>query len=116
MNQDEFDKKCKEPVDLSMARSALTRLINRTAVIRIPMNPNDDDVLIYRLMNEVKKHRENVKSTKGEVYVVQGRSGIVFSATSNYEEALKVMNSLNEIESDRARMGHWENNKLVLQE
>jgi len=56
------------------------------------------------------------KPDKQTIYVVQGRSGIVFSATNDYKEALKVMNSLNEIESDRARMGHWENNKHVFQE
>jgi hypothetical protein len=50
------------------------------------------------------------------IYVVQGRSGIVFSATSNYEEALNVMNNLNEMEYGRARMEHWENNRVVLRE
>ncbi|KAF6630597.1 hypothetical protein H6F38_14315 [Paenibacillus sp. EKM208P] len=59
---------------------------------------------------------ETEKTNPQTIYVVQGRSGIVFSATSNYEEALKVKNSLNEIESDRAKMSYWENNKIVLQD
>ena len=56
------------------------------------------------------------KSEEDVVYVVQGRSGIVFSATSNYEKALSVKNDLNASEHDRGRMGHWENNRHVLQE
>ncbi|MBE7896145.1 hypothetical protein G7L40_20420 [Paenibacillus polymyxa] len=59
---------------------------------------------------------ENVKPIKNEVYVVKGRSGIVFSATINYEEALKAKDALNEIESDRGIIEHWENNRCVVRD
>jgi|GEM_PF-4322259 len=115
MTQEEFDKKCKEPVDLDKVHEALKRFIDKRGRMSVPVNPDDDDMLICRLMIEVEKHRK-IEKSKEEVYVVQGRSGIVFSATNNYEEALRVKDGLNEIESDRGRMNHWENNKCVLQD
>lgn len=115
MTQEEFDNKYNEPVDLNKVHEALKRFINKQGRMSVPVNPEDDDMLICRLMNEVEKLREKIKS-KEEVYVVQGRSGIVFSATTNYEEAAKVKNSLNEIESDRGKMSYWKNNKCVLQD
>ncbi|MGV6935899.1 hypothetical protein ACWA2B_10330 [Paenibacillus sp. CMM36] len=83
----------------------------------IPLN----DVSTYQLAKYIIEGYEypkiNEDSNKQQtIYVVQGRSGIVFSATSNYEEALRVKDCLNEIESDRAIMGHWVNNKHIFQE
>lgn len=114
MTQEEFDSQYNEPVDIDEVHKALKRFINKQGRMSVPANPDDDDMLICRLMAEVEKHRENAKSTKDDVYVVRGRSGIVFSATTNYKEALKVKD--NEIERDRGKMSYWENNKCVLQD
>lgn len=48
------------------------------------------------------------------IYVVQGRSGIVFMATDDYSKAKAIKDSLNEMEGDRGRMSYWENGKCIL--
>ncbi|GAB6989546.1 hypothetical protein [Paenibacillus pini] len=116
MTQEEFEKQYEEPVDLDGVHEALKRFINGRGKMSIPASPDDDDMLICRLMNELKKYREFRKPETQTIHVVQGRSGIVFSATTNYDQAAEVKDSLNEIESDRARMSYWENNKIVLQD
>ncbi|MEK4006464.1 hypothetical protein [Paenibacillus sp. FSL H3-0333] len=115
MNLDDFHNKYNEPVDLDKVHEALKRFINKQGRMSVLVNPDDDDMLICRLMAEVERQREKTKS-KEEIYVVQGRSGIVFSATTNYDEAVKVKDGLNEIESDRGIMSYWENNKCVLRD
>lgn len=50
------------------------------------------------------------------IYVVQGRSGIVFLATMKYDKAKELQNSLNSIESDRGYITHWINDKLIFKE
>lgn len=114
MTQDEFNKKYNEPVDLVEAHAALNRFINGKGILRIPASPDDDDMLISRALTELKNMR--AKYMKDEVYIVQGKSGIVFSATTDYEKALSVKNDLNASEHDKGKMGHWENNKHLFQE
>lgn len=50
------------------------------------------------------------------IYIVQGRSGIVFIATSNYEKAKEVKDGLNSIESDRGLLSTWINGKHIFNE
>jgi len=50
---------------------------------------------------------------KETIHVVQGRSGLVFIATSNYEKAKEVKDSLNSLERDRCVLSTWIDGKNV---
>ncbi|MFI2856897.1 hypothetical protein ACH6EH_07125 [Paenibacillus sp. JSM ZJ436] len=58
MNQEEFNEQYKQPVDLDEVHAALQRFINGKGRLCVPARPDDDDMLICRLMYEVKKYRK----------------------------------------------------------
>ncbi|KAA9007282.1 hypothetical protein F4V43_02000 [Paenibacillus spiritus] len=73
MTQEEFDKGYKEPVDLDEVHAALKRFINGKARLSIPASPDDDDMLVSRLMDEVKRYRElgEIKNIRENNNVIQ---------------------------------------------
>ena len=48
----------RDPVDISECREALSRLIHHKTRMSIPAQPNDDDILIGRALNELEKARK----------------------------------------------------------
>jgi hypothetical protein len=63
LNQEEFWRKCKEPVDIDEAHEALKRFIDHKGKLHIPARPNDDDMLLSRSLRELKELREKIKYT-----------------------------------------------------
>lgn len=63
MEYEEFKKICDQPVDLEAAHEALKRFIHKEGVVCVPANPNDDDMLLCRVLDELKKYREVNKHT-----------------------------------------------------
>lgn len=58
MNQEKFEKECKEPVDLDACYEALQKLIDGKHRMHIPARPDDEDMLISRALRELKESRE----------------------------------------------------------
>lgn len=57
MNQEEFERQCKEPVDINECHKALQKFIDRTFSLSVPARPDDPDMLICRAFNELVKLR-----------------------------------------------------------
>lgn len=54
---EEFQLKCKEPVDTEKAMAALGRFIKREATLPVPATPQDDDIIISRALSELDELR-----------------------------------------------------------
>lgn len=70
MNQEEFDIKCKEPINILAAHSALIRFTDSREKIYIPAMPEDDDMIISRALNELQEARillAKIKATGSEL-------------------------------------------------
>ncbi|MNK84469.1 hypothetical protein D3C87_1043180 [compost metagenome] len=61
MTFEEFQTKCKEPVDTEKAMAALQRFVRREATLPVPATPEDDDILISRALSELEELREKIK-------------------------------------------------------
>lgn len=59
MTYEHFQELCKEPVDVSLCKEALSRLLDHKCRMSVPVQLNDDDVLIMRAINELERIRGN---------------------------------------------------------
>jgi hypothetical protein len=72
LNQEEFNKIYKEPVDLNEAHEALSRFIDGKQILQIPARPNDDDMLLSRALMELKELRKEINGYKLHHSLVYG--------------------------------------------
>ncbi|MBE7897168.1 hypothetical protein G7L40_00390 [Paenibacillus polymyxa] len=61
MTNEEFLRKCDEPVDIEKVERAIENLIHGKPRFSIPVQPDDDDVLVNRALQELKRLKSKVK-------------------------------------------------------
>lgn len=93
MTQEEFDKKCKEPINILAAHSALSRFIDGRGKLHIPVRPEDDDMLISRALNELHEARillAQIKATGAELVLqYENIYGLETDLSKEFSQLLK---------------------------
>lgn len=68
MDYYEFNRLCKEPIDIKKARKAFKNLNNGTPQVKDPneAHPDDDHVYFYRVLNEIERLRKEEETPFNE--------------------------------------------------
>lgn len=68
MEYNEFNKLCKEPVDIKKVRKAIKNIVDGVPKVNDPneADPEDDYVLFYRTLNELERYRKAEKERLSE--------------------------------------------------
>lgn len=55
---EQFKERCKEPVDIDKAKVALSKLLDGTYTLSVPVSIDDPDIIISRTINELETLRK----------------------------------------------------------